>query len=260
MKLFRQVFYTVFLLNGLFFVELLPAQKVFFTPKGVVSDVLIDEFSSAYVFRETDFSLSKYDSNGGLLTSVRFTQPFKIQSVDNPLSIFLFSENAQEIKILDANLNEIQRLNLLGHFEHIKTAYVEDLQYVWMLDDSRKQLIQYQYRDRKVINAFPILVNMDRVLDILVYQNRLYLLRNNALEVYLLNGQQIGVFQVENARKLRREKNAIYILTEQSILKYLPNQKLKTVFSALNVKIVEKNSTHFLAWMDDKFYLYPLEK
>ena len=51
-----------------------------------------------------------------------FPQPFKIQSVENPLNIFLFSENGQEIKILDQNLNEIQYLNLYQKFGHVKAV------------------------------------------------------------------------------------------------------------------------------------------
>lgn len=247
-------------LFGLICFGLLPAQEVLFPVKGKVSDVLIDEFSNVYVFRDHDFSFTKHTSTGNVLTSIRLTQPFKVQSVENPLSIFLFSENAQELKILDSNLNEIQRLSLIKTFEHIKAAYVEDLQYVWLLDDSRKQLIQYQYRDEKIVNAFPIFINMDQIVDVLVYQNLLYLLRENKLEIYSLKGQKLIDFKVQNARKLRREKNAIYVIAQQSIYKHNPNQQLKTMFFASNFKIVEKNSTQFLAWIDDKFYLYPIEK
>ena len=80
------------------------------------------------------------------------------------------------------------------------------------------------------------------------------------MEIYSLKGQKLIDFEVQNARKLRREKNAIYVIAQQSIYKHNPNQQLKSIFFASNFKIVEKNSTQFLAWIDDKFYLYPLEK
>ena len=39
-----------------------------------------------------------------------------------------FSENVQEIKLIDQNLNEIQTIDLKQKFGFIKQAYVEDLQ------------------------------------------------------------------------------------------------------------------------------------
>ena len=255
-----QFFRKIIFIFGWVYFGLLPAQEVLFPVKGKVSDVLIDEFSNVYLFRDNDFSFTKYTSKGSVLTSIRLTQPFKVQSVENPLSIFLFSENAQELKILDSNLNEIQRLSLLKDFEHIKLAYVEDLQYVWLMDDSRKQLIQYQYRDEKIVNTFPFFIDTHQAIDLLVYQNLVYLLKDNKLEVYTFNGKKLMDFGVQNARKLRREKNTIYVIAQQSIYKHNLNQQLKTIFFASNFKIVEKNSTQFLAWIDDKFYLYPLEK
>ena len=66
---------------------------------------------TSYVYRNSDLSILKYDSLGHKKHKSCFRKPFKIQSVEKiPLNIFLFSENGQEIKILDQNLNEIQYL------------------------------------------------------------------------------------------------------------------------------------------------------
>jgi hypothetical protein len=40
--------------------------------------------------------------------------------VQNPLNIVLFSENVQEIKFIDQNLNEIQTLDLKEKFGFIR--------------------------------------------------------------------------------------------------------------------------------------------
>ena len=40
----------------------------------------------------------------------------------NPLSIMLFSENAQELKVIDQNLNEIQKVDFRLNFGFIKAA------------------------------------------------------------------------------------------------------------------------------------------
>lgn len=246
--------------SAVFTVVFSGAQQLLYSSKEPVTDVLLDDFYNTYVFRDADFTLSKYTPRGNLVSSLRLTQPFKIQSVENPLNIFLFSENVQELRILDANLNEIQRLPFYEHFEHIKAAYVEDLQYVWLLDDSRKTIIQYQFRDGKVISSFPLKMDMDGILDFLVYQNRIYILKTNAFHVFTLSGKEIWSTEILDGRKLRREKDGIYVVSTKSIAQYTPENKLKTVFSAQNFSIVEKNSGHYLAWMDDKFYLYPLEK
>jgi hypothetical protein len=36
------------------------------------------------------------------------TVPYKVQTVQNPLYVPLFSENAQEMKFVDQNMNEIK--------------------------------------------------------------------------------------------------------------------------------------------------------
>ncbi|RTZ49273.1 hypothetical protein EJ377_00740 [Chryseobacterium arthrosphaerae] len=61
---------------------------------------------------------------------------FKVQTVQNPLNVPLFSENAQEMKFVDQNMNEIQRIDFKQKFGFIRMAYAEDLQQLWLLDDS----------------------------------------------------------------------------------------------------------------------------
>ena len=94
---------------------------------------------------------------------ITLPHPFKILSVDNPLNIFLFSENGQELKILDTNLNEVQYFNMYGLFGHIKTTYVEDLQNLWSVSythlDVYKRQVQYLFQNSGARKRLEFLFN-----------------------------------------------------------------------------------------------------
>lgn len=237
------------------------AQKAFpVTVKDSVSDVLIDDFNNLYLSRNNDSSIVKYDSLGNTKAEIKLPYPFKIQSVDNPLNIFLFSENGQEIKILDPNLNEVQSLKLYEEFSHIKSAYIEDLQYVWLLDSSQKSLIQYNYREGKVINSFPMNLDFDKVIDFLVFNRQVYWITDKLFSVYDFNSDKVFSQKIDEGRKLRRENDKIEVMQKHSISIYKPHQEISSIFLKENSTIVEKNTHHFLALIGDKFYLYQFEK
>ena len=58
-----------------------------------IQDFQYDDYGNLYTYEKQNFSLTKYDDKGKELGRLMMTVPFKIQSVDNPLNIFLFSEN-----------------------------------------------------------------------------------------------------------------------------------------------------------------------
>ena len=97
------------------------AQKEFpIIIKDSIRDVLIDDYENIYVYRNSDLSILKYDSLGHKKAQVMFPQPFKIQSVENPLNIFLFScakLKKQTISIAENKLIFI--LFILNEFRHI---------------------------------------------------------------------------------------------------------------------------------------------
>ncbi len=253
MKLIRIIF--------LLFSVLFSAQKEFpIVVKDSLKDVFLDDFNNLYLCKNNDFSFSKYDSLGIKIAEVRFPYPFRVQSVENPLNIFVFSENAQELKILDQNLNEIQNINLISKFGHIKALFIEDLQFAWLLDSANKSLVQYNYRDSKVINSFPLKTDISNVADFLVFNNLLYILKEKTFVVFDITFNKINEKEIVSGKKIRRENNNIYVIEKSSISVYNSNQDFYQVFSKQNNTIVEKNSNHFLALIGDKFYLYKLEK
>ncbi|MEN2435995.1 hypothetical protein AAH994_11310 [Weeksellaceae bacterium A-14] len=219
-------------------------------------DFFADDYGSIYLYRKSDFSFTKYDSVGNQQGRVMMTLPFRVQGVQNPLSIFLFSQNAQEIRLLDQNLNEIQNIHLSRDFNFIQAAYAEDLQQVWLLDGVSGKLIQYNYRGRQTVASYQMNLDPLSVISMLVYQGKMYGLTDNSLVICNLKGQKIADIAVLSPMKLRRENDFIYVITRDSILKLNENNILETVFSAPEARIVDKNSSSFFEVKGNKFYLY----
>lgn len=217
----------------------------------------VDDYGSIYLYKNKDFSFTKYDSLGNQQGRLMLTLPFKIQSVQNPLNIVLFSENAQEMKFIDQNLNEIQRLDL-NKFGFIKMAYAEDLQQIWLLDDSMKRLVQYNFREDRIINSFPLHVNFDEAKDMLVYNNQLYLVSNDKVWIYNFRSERFFSKGLEHAIKLRRENNRIYVINRNSI-QLLKNDELKIVFKSNDAKIMDKNSNAFFEVLNGHINIHQLK-
>ena len=70
-------------------------------------DFFADDYGNIYLYKNKDLSFTKYDSLGNQKGKIMLALPFKIQSVQNPLTISSFSENAQELTFFDQNLNAI---------------------------------------------------------------------------------------------------------------------------------------------------------
>lgn len=228
--------------------------------KDSIRDAFIDDYKDLYVYRNSDDSILKYDSLGKRKAIITLPHPFKILSVENPMNIFLFSEVGQEIKVLDTNLNEVQYFNLYGFFGHIKTTYIEDLQNLWFIDATKKSLVYYNYRNETVIKSFPLKIDINTLKDFLVYDDKIYVLTERNFSIYDFNSELLFSQDLGLGRKLRRNGEIIYIIEKNNIFSYTPLHGIKAIFGKENYKIVDKNSTQFLALMYDKFYLYEQEK
>ncbi|MBF8456557.1 hypothetical protein IV494_05120 [Kaistella sp. G5-32] len=220
-----------------------------------VRDLFADDYGNIYLYKNKDFSFTKYDSLGNQKGKLMLTLPFKIQSVQNPLNIPSFSENAQELKFFDQNLNEIQTVNFRQKFGFIRMVYAEDLQQLWLLDESMKRLIQYNFRDNKIVNSFPFDINFEDLTDFLVFESKVYFLGRNQFSVYNFKAEKIIELPFKNGRRLRRENQNILIMSENSVQKF-EDLTLKTIFSSQNSQIVDKNSAAYFVIKDNKLYLY----
>lgn len=222
--------------------------------KGV-EEVLGDDYGNVYLYQKKDFSLIKLDSSGTQLAKVMLPFPYKIQSVVNPLNIVMFSENAQEIKFLDQNLNDIQKINLGNTFGFVKCIYAEDLQFAWLIDDSNKTLVQYNFRSNTIINSFPFNIDLQGLRDFLVYNNRVYILQDSSFRVYSTQSKLLFSGDFPQARKLARRNEDILIFGAEAVSQ-LDGTALSEIFRNPDAKIVDKNSQGFLALIRDKLYLY----
>ncbi|WP_257621356.1 hypothetical protein [Chryseobacterium sp. NKUCC03_KSP] len=222
-------------------------------------DMFTDDYGNLYLYRNKDFSFTKYDSLGKQLGKLMFTVPFKVQEIQNPLSVTLFSENAQEMRFVDQNLNDIQRLDFKQKFSFIKHAYAEDLQQVWLLDESMKRLLQYNFRNETTINSFPFDASFDDLIDLLVFENKVYILSKDQFRVYNLKFEKLFEAPVENAKRFRRENEVILIIAKNTIFKYNPEKGLIKIFDDPDAQIVDKNSLSYFEIKENKLYLYTLE-
>jgi hypothetical protein len=258
----KKVFLKIFTALFIFVFCTLSAQRVLpFDTLRIkeVRDLFADDYGNIYLYKNKDFSFTKYDSVGKQLGKMMFTVPFRVQGVQNPLSIALFSENAQEMKFVDQNLNEIQKIDFKQKFTFIKHAYAEDLQQIWLLDESTKRLLQYNFRNDTTINSYPFDASFDDLIDLLVYENKVYILTKNQFRIYNLKFEKLYEAPVENGKRLRRENEFILIVAKSSVFKYIPEKELVKIFEDSYVQIVEKNSLAYFEIKGNKLYLYNLE-
>lgn len=223
-------------------------------------DMLADDYGNLYIYKNKDFSFTKYDSLGKQIGKMMLTVPYKVQSVQNPLNVPLFSENAQEMKFVDQNMNEIQRIDFKQKFGFIRMAYAEDLQQLWLLDDSTKRLIQYNFRNDTTINSFPFDISFEDFMDLLVYESKVYILTKNHIRIYSLKFEKLFEAPVNNGKRFRRENDTILVITNNSILKYVPEKGMTVLFEDLDAQIVDKNILSYFEINGNKLYLYSLEK
>jgi hypothetical protein len=224
-----------------------------------VTDALADDYGNFYFYKDKDFSWTKYNKDGQETARIMLAQPYQIQEVQNPLNLPFFSQNEQAIKLLDAHFTEIQKINLSPDFGFISAAYLEDLQQVWLLEENTNRLLQYNYRDGKIINSYPFFIHFSGVKSMLVYEQRLYILREKSFEIYNFQGESLYKTPLEYGRKLGRENDKIYVLSKNSIIEIEQSEKPKSIFQNEKSRIIFKNTNSIFAIQENKIYIYPLK-
>lgn len=224
-----------------------------------VTDFFVDDYQNVYLYKKANFSLTKFDSLGMQKGRQLLTLPFKVQGVQNPMNIVLFSENVQEVRFLDQNLNNVQTIDL-KKFGFVKMAYAEDQQQIWLLDESERRLVQYDFRADKVLNSYSFNIEFEDIRDMMVFDRKLYLLRKSVLEIYNLRAETIARFGLTEGLKMRRENELFYVITGKNIMMFRSGADPEVVFGSNSDGIVEKNSNSFFEISGDKLYLYPIAK
>ncbi|MDR7807999.1 hypothetical protein RIU64_07980 [Riemerella anatipestifer] len=134
---------------------------------------------------------------------------------------------------------------------------MENLQLMWLLNPMSKTLLQYHFRENRLLNSFVLDIDFNDIKDFIVDNGFLYYLQNDYLIKISLISKKVQKMEVSFARKLRREGNSIFVITNTSVIEF-QEDKLKTVFSEPKAQIVEKNNNGYLALIGDKLYLYEL--
>lgn len=251
----RPLFYILLLCSAL-----LGAQQKTPPPLPLVGvqNFFADDYGNFYIYKPQDFSFTKYDAAGRLLARQMFALPFRIQSVQNPLSIPAFSENAQELRFYDHHLNLIQTISFRQKFGFIKMAYAEDLQQIWLMDEGSKQLLQYNYRDDKVVASLPLFAVAGTVLDLVVHDGLAYILTQSGLTVLNMKTSYVTAYALAQPRKLMRENSSILIFEKNAVWQ-VGAAGLALLYQGAEDAIVDKNSDSYFELRGNKLYLYPIK-
>lgn len=240
------------------------AQKIMPFDEGMLeqtTDFWTDDYGGFYFLDSQKLSFSKYDSLGHKNGELLWAVPFRVETVSNPLTIPLFSENAQQIRFVDNNLNYIQDpIDLTSDFSHAKAINIEDLRYMWVLDDVQKQLIKYDYRAKKVIKSFVFNEDFSHLIDVVVDQNLVYFYKEGIFEVYDLNQNCLFKVDLKDIKKMDREGNQIVLFGANKILNYNRKDGLKSIFDIPEARLVGANFKNRFAIIGNNLYLYPLKK
>lgn len=220
-----------------------------------IDEVYYDDYQNVYLYEQADFSLTKLNAKGEEQGRLMLVYPFKIQPIQNPLNVFLFSEAAQELRIVDQNLNEIQRFRVPSDLGYIKAVAVQNLRTAWLLNITDKTLIYYDYREGKVLNSIVLPIDVADVQEFMVMGSVLYCLTADRLVQYDMQTGDKTTIAIAGAKKIKREGQRLFILTNTAVYE-LVNGVLQPKFNPPKARIVEKNYSGYLAVIGNKVYLY----
>lgn len=222
-----------------------------------VSDFWADDYGDFYFLNKNNLNFTKYDSLGKKKGEMLWAVPFHVQPIDNPLNVVLFSENAQQLRFVDQNLNEIQdAISLSPEFGFVKAAYVEDQQYVWILDQSLRNLSKFDYRQKNIIKSYPFDMDYEDVKQLMVYKNQIYIIRKSSFEVWDFSLMKIFSQSMENITRIYQRKNKINLQTNTENWVFDGKDKLAKNFSASGAEHISSNFQKWFAIINNQLYLY----
>jgi len=100
---------------------------------------------------------------------------------------------------------------------------------------------------------------MEDILDMLAYENKVYLLKKNSFLVLNLRGEILDKIELNLPTKLKRENESILVFTKPELIQYSTDKKVKKLSYKQDSEIVDKNKSGFLVRSKNKLYLYKPE-
>lgn len=258
-----QYFLGILLFLCVYFAPLHAQQKLDFPPDILegVSEIWMDDYGDLYFLNPQQLNFTKYDSLGKKMGNLSWTLPFQVLSVKNPLTIPLFSEGAQTLQLVDSNLAPIQDpISFSPHFFHVKAVYVENLQYLWVIDDARQTLAKVDYRTQNLIRSSVFSIDFNRTQSFIIANNQLYLNQGDTFEVYNFHGKLLFKRNFKHLEKIKKEGKNILIFLSDRVLKYTENKEISTIFQLEKPGVIAGNFKNWVALQGDKLYLYQRKK
>ncbi len=256
-------FLSIICLVLLFFSEKTAAQNIvpFDSLRLKNMQFLADDYGNFYYNDLRNLRFVKTDSSGKITAELMPARPFRVQSVRNPLNIVLFSANAQQLRFVDQNLNDIQpAVNLAEKFGFIVAAYVEDQEYVRLLEETGRRLLRYDIRRGKIVSSVVLETDYDGIVDMVARKDKIYIARTSAVETYSRSGRLLSTAQATALQRLELRNNAVYALSSDKAFRIEEDGTMTAVFEKPGALALALNTRFWVAIVGNKLYLYPVKK
>ena len=94
----------------------------------------------------------------------------------------------------------------------------------------------------------------------LVYKQKIYIVREKSLDIYNFKGENIYSYPMQGGVKLIRENDTIYMFGKNEIWEIELPEKAKKIFNQEGAEILTKNSSSVFVIKENKIYIYPFKK
>lgn len=224
-----------------------------------IQNFYTDAYNNLY-YQPSWNHLYKFHSDSKKISQTTLNSPYILQNVENPLHLYLFSENKQEIKVLDPYLNEIQNIDL-KNFNYIEAVFVESLDKIWLWDTIEKKIIQYNFAQKKITSTLNLpSVESNKILNLIVSKNHIFLLTEKFLTQMNLRGDIILRIENQNTQRIKIENQKIYLIQEKKITSIPENEQDNIFFKENDFQNVDKNYQNYFGFKEGIFYIYPIKK
>lgn len=220
-------------------------KKINTVPLKDIDHLAIDRLGNPYaVF--TNLSISKYDTDGKFQGTFANSEKKSITQLEpwNPLRVFIYSKETQEIILLDRSLLQQEKIKIdasLG-IEPLLASPSNNNSY-WLLDGSDLTLKKIDYKNSEVtleisLNKFNRSLSSDYVF-LREYQNMIFLLdEKTGIEIYSIVGKQINKIEAAGLSSIGFLGQELYYLEDGNLKFYDLYTEETHQFSVGNVKQV----------------------
>jgi hypothetical protein len=218
-------------------------KKINVVPLKGIDHLAIDRLGNPYgVF--TNLSISKYDTDGKFQCAFANPEKKPITQLEpwNPLRVFIYSKETQEIVVLDRSLLQQEKIKIdasLG-IDPLLTSPGNNNSY-WLLDGSDLTLKKIDYKNSEVTLEISLNKSNQSVpphyIFLREYQNMIFLLdEKTGIEIYSIVGKQINKIEAAGLSYVGFLGQELYYLEEGKLKFYDLYTEETHQFTVGNVK------------------------